>query len=584
MRLLNSRSWRMKEFIIDDEIPPYAILSHTWGDEEVTFRDWDRLPRDEVKSMKGWGKINYCRKQAACNGYDWVWVDTCCIDKSSSAELSEAINSMFRWYKNAEICYVYLADVEKTADWQEMRRRISASRWFTRGWTLQELLAPTTACFYCTDWSVLGTRAELVDVISSVTRIHRKYLQGENVHRASVAQRMSWASLRNTSRVEDIAYCLLGIFDINMPLIYGEGHKAFQRLQHMIMQSYSSDHSLFAWGTISENSSLEYLSDAEYRDTTKTIAWKAPADRPESAKLSGLFAASPRDFKDSHSIVPSRWASLFYRDPGIRATLPMLMSHSTVRLELPHLPSSLTTYYWDDPDFAQVRNIRLLALLCNLEGSEGDFMTLTVVDCDHYLYARTREVVVSETSLTFAQLSQRKDEVCIGLPSYQLQHREIVFRRWAYPPKCTMSFFGLAKCNINYSNGIVSGISERDGKLFALQCRRAQTQGPPRGCEILFSRESNEIDSSISIGLIPFSAIEGVDTAEGNDGWRRDRTLREADPSSARTMKCPLDQWTTRAPAPFGIVYVQVERVSFGSDGSYVDVVDLIFKPEQLKH
>ncbi|RYP01527.1 hypothetical protein DL764_006193 [Monosporascus ibericus] len=170
----------------------------------------------------------------------------CCIDKASSAELTEAINSMFRWYRNAEICYAYLSDIPSA---KRIHQKLERSRWFTRGWTLQELIAPAEVVFYSMDWDHVGTKSELSASISSITKIDASFLDSKNLMSASVAQRMSWAAHRETSRPEDIAYCLLGIFDINMPLIYGEGMKAFQRLQEEIIESYPMDYSFFAWGT-----------------------------------------------------------------------------------------------------------------------------------------------------------------------------------------------------------------------------------------------------------------------------------------------------------------------------------------------
>ncbi|PTB59978.1 hypothetical protein M431DRAFT_514519 [Trichoderma harzianum CBS 226.95] len=234
MRLLHASKWHMADFISDDATPRYAILSHTWGLNEVTYHDWKNLSISDV------------------------WVDTCCIDKSSSAELTEAINSMFRWYSMAAVCYVVLSDVEATSDHAVLEERMAKSRWFTRGWTLQELLAPPPEklIFYSKEWTRLGSKKDFVDIVSSITRINKQYLQGQDLRHASVAQKMSWAALRQTSRLEDVAYCLLGLFDINMPMIYGEGDRAFIRLQEAIMTSTPDDHSLFAWGPILDEADI----------------------------------------------------------------------------------------------------------------------------------------------------------------------------------------------------------------------------------------------------------------------------------------------------------------------------------------
>ncbi|KAF2199771.1 HET-domain-containing protein [Delitschia confertaspora ATCC 74209] len=238
MRLLNAHTLKLESF--SSNIPPYVILSHTWSEGEVTFEDIDK---PHAPYMPGYGKIKYCCEQAVSDGFEYVWIDTCCIDKRSSSELSEAINSMYRWYWDADICYAYLADVLSG----EVTSRFGDSRWFTRGWTLQELLAPSVVEFYTSDWERIGTKSSLLDAVSYATGIEHGFLcDRRNVTHASIAERFSWASSRETTREEDTAYCLLGIFDINMPLLYGEGKKAFVRLQLELMK-VSSDHSIFAW-------------------------------------------------------------------------------------------------------------------------------------------------------------------------------------------------------------------------------------------------------------------------------------------------------------------------------------------------
>ncbi|KAK1829899.1 heterokaryon incompatibility protein-domain-containing protein [Podospora conica] len=246
MRLINTNSLALEEVNPRDTYrPTYAILSHTWGDQEVTFQEMQS--GDPPTWKEGYRKIVGTCKLASESGIDYAWVDTCCIDKSSSAELSEAINSMFRWYEEAEICYAYLSDISSDASELE---QFGNSRWFTRGWTLQELIAPRQVNFYTSDWDLIGTRDGLRDAISSRTGIAAGFLRDRFrnswLRSLSVAQRMSWASSRETTREEDLAYCLLGIFGINMPLLYGEGRGAFMRLQEEIMR-HSDDHSIFAW-------------------------------------------------------------------------------------------------------------------------------------------------------------------------------------------------------------------------------------------------------------------------------------------------------------------------------------------------
>jgi hypothetical protein len=245
MRLLNATTLQLEEFWNSTATPPYSILSHTWEQQEVSFQAISNI--DSASGLAGFSKIKACCQQALADGYEWVWVDTCCIDKSSSAELSEAINSMFRWYKEAAICYGYLADVPSDDDLPASGSAFSKSRWFKRGWTLQELIAPKEVVFFSREWTRLGRRSDLSSLISEVTKIDFQMLQNSNnVLQSSIAQRMSWASRRETTRLEDIAYCLMGLFGVNMPLLYGEGEKAFIRLQEEILKR-SNDHSLFAW-------------------------------------------------------------------------------------------------------------------------------------------------------------------------------------------------------------------------------------------------------------------------------------------------------------------------------------------------
>ncbi|KAI1210057.1 HET-domain-containing protein [Annulohypoxylon truncatum] len=244
MRLLNCRTLKMKEFF-DDNLPSYAILSHTWGDDEVSYQDFQSKFRRRRKL--GFKKIKRFCTKAASTGNEWVWVDTCCIDKASSAELSEAINSMFHWYRRSHQCFVYLSDVDQSVN-KVKGSVLRNSRWFTRGWTLQELLAPSRVSFYDKSWSEIGTKISLSKIISEITNIPEHYLLGHrDLKGAPIAQRISWASNRKTSRREDIAYCLLGLLNVNMPLLYGEGDNAFIRLQEEAMQR-SYDHSILASG------------------------------------------------------------------------------------------------------------------------------------------------------------------------------------------------------------------------------------------------------------------------------------------------------------------------------------------------
>ncbi|KAI0424157.1 HET-domain-containing protein [Xylaria sp. FL1042] len=208
MRLLHVGSLNIRDFT-GRAVPPYAILSHTWGEEEVSFKD---MTKGRALGMKGYDKIKACCRQAQLHCLEYVWIDACCIDKRSSAELSESINSMYRWYKEAQICYAYLEDVtwsfgsqlDDTTVNQGLPDSFLSSRWFSRGWTLQELISPPVLVFYSSEWSEIGSKNTLRNTITKITGIPRDALEGFSGG-YSVAQKMSWASKRKTTRVEDEA-------------------------------------------------------------------------------------------------------------------------------------------------------------------------------------------------------------------------------------------------------------------------------------------------------------------------------------------------------------------------------------------
>ncbi|KAG9232955.1 hypothetical protein BJ875DRAFT_535639 [Amylocarpus encephaloides] len=186
MRLLqynNEGSFSLTEFFEGNIPKKYAILSHRWGAEEVTFAD---LKNDNYKKMAGFGKIQFCGEQARRDDLQYFWVDTCCIDKSNAVELQEAINSMFRWYRDATKCYVHLPD----------------------------LIAPALVDFFSKEGKLLGIPASA--------------LRGSPLSAFSVNERLSWVVGRETFRQEDKAYSLIGIFDVNMSLIYSEGKENTQ--------------------------------------------------------------------------------------------------------------------------------------------------------------------------------------------------------------------------------------------------------------------------------------------------------------------------------------------------------------------
>src|SRR6266480_822482 len=275
MRLLNTKSLEL-QFIVTGHVPDYVILSHRWSAqiaEECTFEDIIKAPISNLNSparrKQGFSKIQGACDLAARDGYHWIWIDSCCIDKSSSAELQEAINSMWNYYAESNICYVYMADVpDSEAGWDQ---RFHKSEWFTRGWTLQELLAPTYVEFYAEDWSPIGTKFERHKEIADITTIEPEVLiRTQEIDIFSAAERLSWAAHRKVTREEDEAYSLLGLFDVNMPLLYGEGRdKAFIRLQEAIYNS-TTDHSLFLFRHSLHHGDQPLLADSPTRFCKRT--------------------------------------------------------------------------------------------------------------------------------------------------------------------------------------------------------------------------------------------------------------------------------------------------------------------------
>lgn len=281
MRLLDTTTFELRldsqEFF---HAEGYAILSHRWVGAEITFEEiaqyapslrdagGQRMKSPQLDKIRGACEV--ARRQ----GFRWMWVDNCCINKSSATEEAESINSMFKWYRDARVCITYLSDVrsgvspnppeyeavidpstkksqpsEKQAQSRVFQRfdRDAPSEWFSRGWTLQELLAPRDMDFYDTDWKYIGTKSSLAKEIQHITGMDAEYLTGaRHFRKACIATKLSWAAGRTTTRVEDIAYSLFGLFSITMSPQYGEGPRAFMRLQQELLAT-TEDESLFAW-------------------------------------------------------------------------------------------------------------------------------------------------------------------------------------------------------------------------------------------------------------------------------------------------------------------------------------------------
>lgn len=293
MRLfhLQNGEFHLRQFNKPANRPKYAILSHRWREgEEVLFEDVKDSSVSLDGALKGgWYKIQNCKHLVTHeDDVDAFWIDTCCINKDSSAELQEAINSMYAWYRDAKVCYAYLDDVDASSSTMaaETGSKIRASEWFTRCWTLQELIAPRKVVFFDRTWQRLGTRDDMVDLMSSITTIPKNLLLGEaRLSDFSVAQRMSWAACRHASRVEDESYSLLGLFGTSLPMLYGEGSRAFIRLQEEIIRN-SADQSILAWQHAGEG-------------------WRHAGEGVLGSRTDTILAQSVSNFASCSDVVPT---------------------------------------------------------------------------------------------------------------------------------------------------------------------------------------------------------------------------------------------------------------------------------------
>ncbi|KAI0776919.1 heterokaryon incompatibility protein-domain-containing protein [Trametes elegans] len=322
------------ELVLFRDRPPkeYAILSHVWRQKEQSFlavrgiirgcARTNRNPRDFVDD-----KIRKCCQWAEAHGFKLVWIDTCCIDKSSSAELSEAINSMFNWYAQATVCYAYLHDTADDENPSYPGSSFRRSEWFTRGWTLQELIAPRDVVFLSREWKPLASKVTAATLLEQITGIDAAILRGHrSLDDISVARRMSWAANRKTTRVEDEAYCLMGIFGVNLPTIYGEGREAFVRLQEEILRR-TPDRTLLAWGP--RHDLVEVV--VGYRSSVYPTALGETY-----IKESCLLARSPRAFSSAASInsVPEEALSAAFGISAERTTVKVSSYGAQLRLPL----------------------------------------------------------------------------------------------------------------------------------------------------------------------------------------------------------------------------------------------------------
>ncbi|KAF8124529.1 hypothetical protein EV363DRAFT_1353799 [Boletus edulis] len=219
-------------------------------------------------------KLSQFCKTSSKLGYKLAWVDTCCIDKSDAAELSEAIHAMYKWYANAYLCIVYLAESTSYADWV-------TDSWFTRGWTLQELLAPKRLKQFVPAGIDDDRKFDvIIRYLQKITGICEVVLAADNshgVHGRSFWEIMSWASKRRTTRTEDKAYCLIGLFRISLTIAYGEGHQAFSRLveapslYHFALPSSPASYSVFETGIGKDRIGVQDFTITKYGLSMKSL-------------------------------------------------------------------------------------------------------------------------------------------------------------------------------------------------------------------------------------------------------------------------------------------------------------------------
>ncbi|KAI8633251.1 heterokaryon incompatibility protein-domain-containing protein [Xylariaceae sp. FL1651] len=312
MRLLNVKTLKLEDFLSDRKRPKYAILSHTWLEEEVLFNHIETLELSALEKLKGFAKVKGSCARAQADGYNYIWIDTCCIDKSSSAELTEAINSMWSWYRQSDICYAFISDTKK-GDKNSFRK----SRWFKRGWTLQELIAPDKFKFYDQDWEDLGGRVTMAPILSEITGIDENVLSrnhqvghthdiqpgnllcavcgvptsiDEILRNICVASKMSWSANRETTRGEDRSYSLLGLFGVNMSLLYGEGEAAaWVRLLNEVIRK-TRDQSVLAF---------DYIPIKKYQNGKLLQISRGPAG-------GGIYAENAKRFATNIKLFSSR--------------------------------------------------------------------------------------------------------------------------------------------------------------------------------------------------------------------------------------------------------------------------------------
>ncbi|KAI0441738.1 hypothetical protein F4803DRAFT_562814 [Xylaria telfairii] len=523
---------------------------------------------------------------------------------------------MFQWYAGAALCYVYLSDVAylPNAPEDEVKSSLAVSRWASRGWTLQELLAPPSVVFYSSDWQVCGTRSNPSAILAEITRIDEPYLNGRRLDDASIAQRMSWAASRATSREEDQAYCLLGIFNVNMPLIYGERSKAFRRLQETISREYPEDHSLYAWG--------EVVSRFPYEITDVDQIWgsKPIENDPclSEQQLYGLFADSPIDFMHSGQIVHAPLANRYF-DHTYKSRSPAFSFGHTTHVELPVAQIlSWVPFYFKNSPIVQLRRIGYHVLLCgrwNETRTEFHYILIPQIGNLSTL-CRTREIVARTLETTLTDLVNAATRHAFKPPpQYFPQRGGILFR------KVITSVVGNTRTHI-HQDVVTSSLFdalEIPGSTWGT-LRSILFKLDTMHCLLLFIRRLSPLDGrdddggkkgELTFGLAPIKITSHDASPPGTPGipnaatGQRDETTTKPKEESfiessvgvnyfwmypqnipyQHEMDVPRDEWRLNLPG-YANVYMAVERIYLEDDedigeqsfNRFIDVVDVVIR------
>jgi hypothetical protein len=504
---------------------------------------------------------------------------------------------MFRWYKQSAVCYAYFTDVQDT-DPAKVHDALATARWFTRGWTLQELLAPREMELYAYGWKRIGTRTSLCESLSKITGIEVSYLCGlAPLEDASVSKRMSWAARRETTRTEDLAYCLLGLFDVNMPLLYGEGKKAFRRLQEEIMKANPTDHTLFAWGRLVEQPRRQVY-DISQLQGLESIPWDATE---ASMALRGLFADSPKDFLHSAGFSPWRGTGSYY-NPFMRVSpTPVLYPNTTgtgVSIELPVLPSAaLSVFHWPNLQLTQLRPLRFAVLLCEHGNNRAPVIVLPLQPWGFSRYGRTDELMFFENTYDVGGLIRIRESLHIEPQKHRdPQGGDFLIRRWGdtWWYEQSLENYHIGVMSITAEAIVIAPNGGPMGRVWGSYCRLSKTD-QKMGFGIVFARVPPEHGSSddfgpVSVSLVPLM-IDEPKTAPvvGMDGYTWfHKSILEPDKFKSlfeRRMTLPEDTWRLNV-APFPNITVHVKRVSIGpGSADIVDVVDITILdriPKQL--